>query len=167
MYTKNFLLDIKLWFTCGKSNLWKNLVKLQYIMDKIVATKLKQRNSYVRTSQKSSYFDSYILKKHYLHLKKGITTDKETTNILFQHLIKNTLYSNSFCEPFFIPIFFTICVQRSLCFYKKNFQLAYEKVTKMKKWSDCKLLFNFSRLSKISNATTFLFIWMPKSYQKM
>lgn len=88
MYTKNFLLDIKLWFTCGKSNLWKNLVKLQYIMDKIVATKLTQQNSYVRTSQKSSYFDSYTLKKHYLHLKKGITTDKETTNILFQHLIR-------------------------------------------------------------------------------
>ena len=57
-------------------------------MDKIVATKLKQQNSYVRTSQKSGYFDSYILKKHYLHLKKGITTDKETTNILFQHLIR-------------------------------------------------------------------------------
>ena len=91
MYTKNFLLDIKLWFTCGKSNLWKNLVKLQYIMDKIVATKLKQQNSYVRTSQKSGYFDSYILKKHYLHLKKGITTDKETTNILFQHLIRKIL----------------------------------------------------------------------------
>lgn len=91
MYTKNFLLDINLWFTCGKSNLWKNLVKLQYIMDKIVATKLKQQNSYVRTSQKSGYFDSYILKKHYLHLKKGITTDKETTNILFQHLIRKIL----------------------------------------------------------------------------
>ena len=91
MYTKNFLLDIKLWFTCGKSNLWKNLVKLQYIMDKIVATKLTQQNSYVRTSQKSSYFDSYTLKKHYLHLKKGITTDKETTNILFQHLIRKIL----------------------------------------------------------------------------
>ena len=91
MYTKNFLLDINLWFTCGKSNLWKNLVKLQYIMDKIVATKLTQQNSYVRTSQKSSYFDSYTLKKHYLHLKKGITTDKETTNILFQHLIRKIL----------------------------------------------------------------------------
>ena len=60
-------------------------------MDKIVATKLKQQNSYVRTSQKSSYFDSYTLKKHYLHLKKGITTDKETTNILFQHLIRKIL----------------------------------------------------------------------------
>ena len=60
-------------------------------MDKIVATKLTQQNSYVRTSQKSSYFDSHTLKKHYLHLKKGITTDKETTNILFQHLIRKIL----------------------------------------------------------------------------
>ena len=137
-------------------------------MDKIVATKLKQQNSYVRTSQKSSYFDSYTLKKHYLHLKKGITTDKETTNILFQHLIRKirlilTLSVSHFLFQSFLRSAFSV----PFVFIKKNFQLAYEKVTKMKKWSDCKLLFNFSRLSKIPNATTFLFIWMPKSYQKM
>ena len=121
MYTKNFLLDIKLWFTCGKSNLRKNLVKLQYIMDKIVATKLTQQNSYVRTSQKSSYFDSYTLKKHYLHLKKGITTDKETTNILFQHLIRKirlilTLSVSHFLFQSFLRSAFSV----PFVFIKKN-----------------------------------------------
>ena len=121
MYTKNFLLDIKLWVTCGKSNLWKNLVKLQYIMDKIVATKLTQQNSYVRTSQKCSYFDSYTLKKHYLHLKKGITTDKETTNILFQHLIRKirlilTLSVSHFLFQSFLRSSFSV----PFVFIKKN-----------------------------------------------
>lgn len=128
MYTKNFLLDIKLWFTCGKSNLWKNLVKLQYIMDKIVATKLTQQNSYVRTSQKSSYFDSYTLKKHYLHLKKGITTDKETTNILFHHLItKIRLILTPSVSHFLFQSFLRSAFSVPFVFIKKNFNQHMKK----------------------------------------
>ena len=65
MYTKFTMIDIKFPFTCGESDLYKNIVKFQNIMTRIVgqtaAIALKLMEPYLEKQLTNNYYNSVSL----------------------------------------------------------------------------------------------------------